>query len=444
MKKLKFISVILCIMIFTSTSVCAENNAISKPIDKPSEFAVFVAKDGLYILNLKENNSSIIDKGEKIKEPLISRDGYRVAYTKNDDLYICNIKTNEIENVAKSIESYDWDSTGDLAYSTQDTGMSLYNIDTKKSAKIISNEYYYYNIKWDSNNKIYANKRPKYSEKVTVKWKEVGIISYDLIEKTEKLILKGIASTDTEIGSTPNVAQISKDDKYIYIWNKVNSASMSADATEFSAFDVINNKFIQVNNEGKKLDLENPNRIIALAYKDNISPNPVNSSIVAIIKGDGRDMFINKTLGILNIQTQVFTKILLENQVAMTPSYSEDGKNILYSASKSLTYEAENNGAPIYKMWQNQPHYIYEINVKTQKITQITHSEYFDFMPRYLLNDEILFVRAQRELFSLWKIKNGKETKIAESLNFNSDYSNSWYYGHYETEKVIDLFISGK
>ena len=55
-------------------------------------------------------------------------------------------------------------------------------------------------------------------------------------------------------------------------------------------------------------------------------------------------------------------------------------------------------------------------------------------------NNEILFVRGDGDSFGLWKTKDGVETKVGDSLSFNSDYTNSWYYGHYKTEMVMDVF----
>ena len=75
------------------------------------------------------------------------------------------------------------------------------------------------------------------------------------------------------------------------------------------------------------------------------------------------------------------------------------------------------------KTWQSEPHNIYEVNTETQKTVQITNGKYFNFMPKYLSNNEILFVRGD-----------------GDSLSFNSEYANSWYYGHYKTEMVIDVF----
>jgi len=432
---------LIATIVFTSTSVFAANNITSNSTVKPDEFAVFVSSDGLYMSELKENNSVKLDEGAQIKLPVISRDGLYVAYTKSDNLDICNIKTNEKEEVAKDIESYNFDSKGDLIYSTKNTGMSMYNTSTKKSTDIISNEYKYYNINCDSKNKIYANKEYEYTKGDFLYGKALGIISYDLDSKSEKLILESKPSTNTKVeenstnaqilaslGSTPTVSQISNDNKYIYIWNEPNSASTASDITEFAVYDILNNKFIEFNND----------HAYALGYKNNISQNPVNSKFVALNAGVWRDMFSNKTLGILNIDNNTFTNLLPENQVSMTPCYSEDGKNILYSGAKTLDEKDVNSSL---KTWQSQPHNIYEVNAETQKITQITNDQYFDFMPTYLSNNEILFVRGDGDSFSLWKIKDGVKTRLGDSLSFNSDYTNSWYYGHYKTEMVIDVFI---
>ena len=255
---------LIATILFASTSVFAANNITSNTTIKPNEFAVFVANDGLYMSDLKENKPVKLDDAvAEIKLPIISRDGLYVAYMKRDILYVCNIKTNEKVEVAKDTVSYDWDSKGELIYSTKNTGISMYNTSTKKSTDIISNEYKYYNIKCDSKNKIYANKEYEYTEGKNLNSKALGIISYDLDNKSEKLILEGKTGTDKELerriykcliylnhlDQLLKFQQISKDDKYIYIWNKPKSGSTSADMTEYAVYDILNNKFIEFNND---------------------------------------------------------------------------------------------------------------------------------------------------------------------------------------------------
>lgn len=441
--------IVVCIslmvtMIFTSTSLLASKTVFASNSDtaksaKGAEFAVFVSDDGLYMSELKENNPILLDKNEKIKLPKISKDGLYVAYTKEDNLYICNIETREVIEVAKNVESYDWNNSGNLICSSKNAGMSMYNTNTKKLVDIISNEYDYFNINCDSKNKVYANKQLETTTDKGKTIKSIGIISYDLDIKEEKVILEGKEGNNKEIGeqytaselfesigSRPNVERISSDDRYMYVWNKPNSGSMSADMTGFAVYDLLNNKFIENNN------------MIALAYKDNISQNPVDSSIVAVNNGEYRDMYSNKTLGIFDIKANKFTSLIPENQVSMTPCYSDDGKNILYSSAQIL--EDINNSQNL-KTWESELHYIYQVNTETKEVTRITNNKSFDFMPKYLSENQILFVRKDGDSFSLWKTKDGVETKLADSLNFKTtSYTNTWYYGHYETENVIDVY----
>ncbi|OOM62392.1 protein TolB [Clostridium beijerinckii] len=315
----------------------------------------------------------------------------------------------------------------------------MYNTNTKKLVDIIRDEYDYFNINCDSKNKVYANKQLETTTDKGKTIKSIGVISYDLDTKEEKVILEGKEGNNKEIGeqytvselfesigSRPNVERISSDDRYMYVWNKPNSGSMSADMTEFAVYDLLNNKVIENNN------------IIALAYKDNISQNPVDSSIVAVNNGEYREMYSNKTLGIFDIKANKFTTLIPENQVSMTPCYSDDGKNILYSSAQVL--EDINNSQNL-KTWESEPHYIYQVNTETKEITQITNNKSFDFMPKYLSENQILFVRKDGDSFSLWKTKDGVETKLANSLSFRStSYTNTWYYGHYKTENVIDVY----
>ena len=438
---------LIATMIFTSTSVLAaqsvfaENNSALKT-NKTTEFAVFVSNDGLYMSELKENNPILLDKSEKIKLPIISKDGLYVAYTKDNSLYVCNIKTSETTEVCKDVDSYNWNNLGELIYSAKNSGLSIYNANDKNSIILINNEYDYFNINCDSKNKIYANEILQSTKDNVQTTKSTGIISYDLDKKEETVLLESKQGTDKEIGekytvselfeslgSTPNVSKISSDDRYLYIWNKPRSGSMSADMTKFAVYDILNNKFIENDS------------MVALAYKDNISQNPVDSKLVAVNNGEGREMYSNKTLGILNTENNTFNNLLPENQVSMTPSYSDDGNNILYSSSDNNLKDQIHNSSSL-KVWASQPHNIYEVNVDTKKVTQITKGSSFDFMPKYLLNNEVLFVRADGDSYSLWKTKDGVETKLAEAVNFNSKaYTQSLYYGHYETEKVIDVFV---
>lgn len=431
-------SIVFILAMFIGTSlaahryVFAQSDTVSD--NDLTQFAVFVSNDGLYMSDLNEDEPVLIEKSKNINKPLISRNGQYVAYIKDEDLFVYNVNTKKIVEVGSNIESYDWNNDGNLIFGEKSRGLSLFDVSLKKKVEIINNNYDYYNIKCNSKNKIYANKKLHEEKDGQQDFKLLGIISYDLNSKEEKVILQGKEGTNKEIGenaklpeimeslgSYPCLSKISNDDRYLYIWNKPNSGSVSSDMTEFTVYDLENNKYI-----------ENAD-MVALAYEDNISQNPVDSNYVAVNNGEYRDMYYNKTLGIFNIKDNSFTSIIPENQVSMMPQYSKDGKRILYSGTDTL----KDNKFSDLKAWINKPHYIYEVNIDTKKVNKITNSESFDFMPKYLLNNEILFIRKSGDSFSLWKTKDGKETKVADDLKLNSQL----YYGHYNTESMIDVFV---
>lgn len=84
--------------------------------------------------------------------------------------------------------------------------------------------------------------------------------------------------------------------------------------TEFAVYALLNNKFIENDN------------MVSLAYKDNISQNPVDSNYAVVNNGQYRNMDFNKTLGVFNIRDNAFTSLIPEDQVFMMPDYSSYGK----------------------------------------------------------------------------------------------------------------------
>lgn len=432
------ISLLIAVMfvsvsLFTVQSVFAKEKRMTFAAEKTEEFAVFVSGDGLYMSDLKSDNPILIEKAHNISQPIISKDGRYVAYVKGHLLSVCDINTKEVTEVSNNVVSYNWNSSDSLFYSVNNSGMTVYDAIQKKSTNIISNDYTYDNIVCNSKNKIYANKKKEYGKDGDKSVKNAGIISYDLDNKEENILLKSTEGNNKEIGeevkisdllesigSVPIALKVTNDDKYLYIWNKAKSGSISADMTQFAVYDLINNKLIQNDN------------MVTLTYKDNLSENPADTNFVAVNNGENRDMWQNKTLGIYNIKDNAFQSLIPKDQVSMMPDYSSSGENIVYSGSKAINNETEES----IKTWENESHSIYEVDVNTKQIKQITNSNSFDFMPKYLSDDQVLFVRKTGNSCTLLKTKDGVETKLADGLKFEPYY----YYGHYDTEKVIDVF----
>lgn len=143
---------------------------------------------------------------------------------------------------------------------------------------------------------------------------------------------------------------------------------------------------------------------------------------------------MNKEIVLLNIDKDKSYEIINfmdKDLAAMTPSFTLDGGKLLYSASKAIDPDDYNEA---YKDWENQPHNIYEYDLKTSQIRKLTEGNEFDFMPINISKDEILFLRLSTKGYgNLVKIKAGKEEILAENLKIDSF-----------REKNIDLFLGKK
>jgi hypothetical protein len=177
-----------------------------------------------------------------------------------------------------------------------------------------------------------------------------------------------------------------------------------------------------------------------LEYKDNLAINPVQSNLSILNNGGIRDMNVNKTISLLDALTGKFTPVLPANMISttndaynmiykgmvtMTPSYSPDGKSVLFSAAKAIESKNSLNS----NAWLKEDHNIYLVNPGTKKVKKLTNKHTFDFAPKYILGgQEILFLRKTSEKqFSLFILKGNKEECIAKDV---LNYEDNYFYGH--------------
>lgn len=209
----------------------------------------------------------------------------------------------------------------------------------------------------DKKGNIYGNVYRYYTKDDGQYIEPKGLIRYDLALAKESLIIPARPWDDEkgDSGLNPLVAGISKDGEFIYIWCKSRAGSLNADGVPFGVYDVKNNKFISYDDK----------QIFALAYKDNFAINPVDGKMPVINNGGVREMNVNKTIGTIDAINGTFNPILPENMIAttndeysmtakgmvtMTPSFSPDGKKVIYSAANANS-DAE--------QWLKAPHNIY-------------------------------------------------------------------------------------
>lgn len=444
-KKLVNLIALITAVVVTITGAFV-GNALGKTKESKSsnDFAVMVKDKSLWVVNVSNPNKEIIiDKDGVFKNPNISPDGMNVAYTKDERLYIAEINLIKEENrtikIDDKVVSYAWENNNNLAYSTEKGGLNGFNLKNQKSSIYIRSEERYEDMVSDKKGSIYSNIYRYYTKDDGQYIEPKGLIRYDLDLAKESLIIPARPWNDDngDTGLNPLVAGISKDGEFVYIWCKSRAGSLNADGVPFGVYEVKNNKFTPYDAK----------QIFALAYKDNFAINPVDGKKPVINNGGVRGMNINKTIGTIDETNGTFNPILPENMISttndeynieakgmvtMTPSFSPDGKRVVYSASNS------NNDA---EQWLKAPHNIYTVDMKTKRVKKITKGNNFDFAPRYTSKGkDIIFARKTGEsVISLFRLKGNKEECIAKDIKLEED---SCYYGHCKLEQSLDIYTN--
>lgn len=391
--------------------------------------AVVVKSNSILAIDIEELSKQVeLDRNGNFVSPVIDQSGGWVAYTKDEEnLYISNIDFKagkEPIKVSNKIASYTWDNKGNLIFSRTSGGIYTLNInDMNQNTEVYPTEEFYTDMVFNGGNKIFATKYIKTMSEDMVYNKPMGIIQYDLSTGNEKTVVPYIPQkmVGDASGLDPRIAGISHDGTNLFVWCRPNSASISADGVPLGYYDVENEKFKQITNP----------EIIALAYKDNISPSETSNVIIALINGGMREMNKNKALGLLDVRTEKFTPLTEKGETAMTPCYSKDSKRILYSGGKE-----DELGSGWFKPGNNQ---IYEITIKNKEIQKLTNSkDGFDFSPQYIDGDSFVFVRwkSNNQLSLVKSNHSGKDEIVTEGILYSDDY---WYYGHYDISKVLDI-----
>ncbi|MFR1707327.1 MAG: hypothetical protein ACLSV2_00370 [Clostridium sp.] len=430
-----FIFIIFNFILCGSSYAIGENyNLAMGKENKGTEIAVAIREDGIWTVNINDPTEKImLNKGKKYREPIISEDGY-VAYRDiNNTLYISKLefdKTTDVITVDNSISAYQWYKNGKLIYSKSTGGAYIFNTEGKTKEILREGKEFYTQILLGKDNSLFATKNIMKKVDSNSYAFPLGIIKMDLISKKEKVVVPyvPINSQNDDLGLDPKMATISINGVNLFVWCRPNSASITADGVPIGIYNNKNNKCKEVLNE----------EIIVLTYKDMMSISPIDDNLIAIINGADRFMGRNKTLGVFKAEDESFKKITKESEVAMTPSYSTDGKKIIYSASSP--------SEDLQQWEQSGNQHIYEVNLESNEIKKLTSNECgWDFYPKYINNnDEFILIRKnkQNKLLLIKKDKEGNEQIVIDNiLNPKDDVDNNeyyWYYGHYDMEKIFD------
>ena len=437
-----FIGILILISGFTVACSILPNNTT----EENDSFVVYIKEDGLYYSYLSGKNETKIHDGNSFEYPLISSGGNYIAYTKDDSLFIYSVKDKSYEKIDDGIEhyyrSYDWiDDTSIIYGSGEKAGFTVLNI-LSKERRSHSDEYYYTGLMFSKNDMVYGSKVSRWTTAEGDFMANDGIVEINLNNYDENkkqfstnIIVEGRKTTDEMIGYNPVVWDISADGRYIYIMEKSASGSLSSDVIGIGIYDV------------KEKTHRKFTGIDTLSYKNHLAIN-TNNNTIGLIEGAGRDMIENKKVTLLEIykdKSYDIINITDENFVAMTPSFTSDGKKLLYSATEAIVSSNITDYNQIYNNWEKQPYSIYEYDLKSSQVRKITEGNDFDFMPISISNNEILFSRYKgNDYYSLIKLVDGKENIVADHIMFSGGKDNHpfGFYGHIHTEMGMDIFIS--
>lgn len=447
-RKRYIIALFVSALIITSGLTVACSIIPNETAKENDSYAVYIKDDGLYYSDLDGKKETKVHDGNGFEYPLISKSGSFIAYTKDDSLYIYNTKDKTYEKIAEEIQHYyalyDWIDDNNIVYSTDEPGFTIYNLATNEKKEHLD-EYYYDNFKAANKNILYAKKIKQWTTEEGSFASTLGIVEIDLdnYHKKDKryemeTIIEGKESTDTMLGYNPTISKITDDGRYLFIMEKFASGSTSADYAGIGLYDTVEKVHIDYTDIYDAQDFtygEEDKDLAVLPFVNNITINPKSNNFIGVIKGGFRERFMNKEVVLLNIhedKTYDITNFMEKDLVAMTPSFTLDGEKLLYSATKAIDPYVITDYNEAYRIWKDQPHNIYEYDLKNSQTRKLTEGSNFDFMPINIYKDEIIFCRVKNNGYSsLIRLSNGKEEILVDDIIID-----------YVSETSMDVFIN--
>ena len=397
--------VILFFILFMlpSTSVFAASSVVA------------IKENEIVAIHLEQNNKVItLNKGEDFFNPKIFDNKQFVAYQDlKSNVYLSKLN-DPFDTIFQMSDVKSYTLYGNnLIFSKSEGGIFLYDMSKNKVISLIEKSKYYYDeLTINSQGLLFAKKY------LIREYSPLGIIQYDLNKKTESLIIDYIPITKDDIGMDPSIAKLSTNGELLYIWCEPNSASQRMDGVPLCVYDV------------KTKEFKTFYQIKMLVYPDNLAIHPTNDDLIAVINGTWRMMNENKQLQLLNPMNEQIANLTKPGIVAMSPSFSQDGTRLYYSAGIEVKDQYTT-----FVPGSNQI-YVYDLNTKkTEKLTNDRTG--FDFNPQDIENEELLFLRFDKDhQLSLVRRENKGEESIILTNLLTTNFE---VYGHLDSYQILSV-----
>ena len=388
-------------------------------LPSPSVFAassvVAIKEKEIVAIDLEENNKVItLNKGEDFFNPQIFDNKQFVAYQDlKSNVYLSKLN-DPFDTIFQMSDVKSYAVYGNnLIFSKTQGGIFLYDMSKNKVISLIEKSKYYYDeLTINSQGLLFAKKYLIQEDS------PVGIIQYDFNKKMESLIIDYIPITKDDIGMDPSIAKLSTNGELLYIWCEPNSASQRMDGVPLCVYDV------------KTKEFKTFNQIKMLVYPDNLAIHPTNDNLIAVINGTWRMMNENKQLQLFNPMNEQIENITKPGIVAMSPSFSQDGTRLYYSAGIEVKDQYTT-----FVPGSNQI-YVYDLNTKkTEKLTNDRTG--FDFYPQDIENEELLFLRFDKDhQLSLVRRENKGEESIILTNLLTTNFE---IYGYLDSYQILNV-----
>ena len=400
---MKKVILLFILFMLPSTSVFAASSVVA------------IKENEIVAIHLEQNNKVItLNKGEDFFNPKIFDNKQFVAYQDlKSNVYLSKLN-DPFDTIFQMSDVKSYTLYGNnLIFSKSEGGIFLYDMSKNKVISLIEKSKYYYDeLTINSQGLLFAKKY------LIQEYSPVGIIQYDLNKKTESLIIDYIPITKDDIGMDPSIAKLSTNGELLYIWCEPNSASQRMDGVPLCVYDV------------KTKEFKTFNQIKMLVYPDNLAIHPTNDDLIAVINGTWRMMNENKQLQLFNPMNEQIENITKPGIVAMSPSFSQDGTRLYYSAGIEVKDQYTT-----FVPGSNQI-YVYDLNTKkTEKLTNDLTG--FDFYPQEIENEELLFLRFDKDhQLSLVRRENKGEESIILTNLLTTNFE---VYGHLDSYQILSV-----
>lgn len=400
---MKKVILLFILFMLPSTSVFAASSVVA------------IKEKEIVAIDLEENNKVItLNKGEDFFNPQIFDNKQFVAYQDlKSNVYLSKLN-DPFDTIFQMSDVKSYAVYGNnLIFSKTQGGIFLYDMSKNKVISLIEKSKYYYDeLTINSQGLLFAKKYLIQEDS------PVGIIQYDFNKKMESLIIDYIPITKDDIGMDPSIAKLSTNGELLYIWCEPNSASQRMDGVPLCVYDV------------KTKEFKTFNQIKMLVYPDNLAIHPTNDNLIAVINGTWRMMNENKQLQLFNPMNEQIENITKPGIVAMSPSFSQDGTRLYYSAGIEVKDQYTT-----FVPGSNQI-YVYDLNTKkTEKLTNDRTG--FDFYPQDIENEELLFLRFDKDhQLSLVRRENKGEESIILTNLLTTNFE---IYGYLDSYQILNV-----